>query len=79
MLHGLNKTLIAQSRVLTAQSDAALTYIEHLSQHRREIDRVDSEAAAFRRRADQNLAEITVKLNGLIGYVAGIKPPPQAH
>jgi hypothetical protein len=29
----------------------------------------------FRRRTDQNLAEITDKLNGLIGYVDGIPPP----
>jgi hypothetical protein len=35
----------------------------------------------FRRRTDQNLAEITDKLNGLIGYVAGQQPPPppRAH
>ncbi len=79
MLHGLNKTVLAQSKVLTAQSNAALSYIEHVSQQRREIERLDTEAAAFRRRTDQNLAEITDKLNGLIGYVAGIKPPPPAH
>jgi hypothetical protein len=29
----------------------------------------------FRRRTDQNLAEITDKLNGLIGYVDGMPPP----
>lgn len=30
----------------------------------------------FHRRTDQNLAQITDKLNGLIGYVAGMPPPP---
>jgi hypothetical protein len=33
------------------------------------------ELLEFRRRTGQNLAEITDKLNGLIGYVAGLKPP----
>ena len=28
-----------------------------------------------RRRTDQNLAEITDKLNGLIGYMDGLRPP----
>ena len=30
--------------------------------------------AQFQRRIEQNLAEITDKLNGLIGYVAGQQP-----
>jgi len=30
--------------------------------------------AEFRHRTEQNLAEITDKLNGLIGYVAGQRP-----
>ena len=32
------------------------------------------ESAVFQRRTEQNLAEITDKLNGLIGYVAGRGP-----
>ena len=40
------------------------------------IARLNAESAEFRSRTDQNLAEITDKLNGLIGYMAGIKPPP---
>ena len=36
------------------------------------------EILEFRRRTDQNLSEITGKLNGLIGYVVGF-PPPQPH
>ena len=34
------------------------------------------ELLEFHRRTDQNLAEITDKLNGLIGYVGGMNPPP---
>ncbi len=37
--------------------------------------RLNTEAAEFRRRTDQNLAEITDKLNGLIGYIDGMRPP----
>jgi hypothetical protein len=33
-----------------------------------------SEVMEFRRRTEQNLAEITDKLNGLIGYVDGMPP-----
>ena len=33
------------------------------------------ELLEFRRRTEQNLAEITDKLNGLIGYIAGLHPP----
>jgi hypothetical protein len=34
------------------------------------------EIAEYRRRTDQNLAEITDKLNGLIGFVDGMQRPP---
>ena len=70
MIHGIHKALIAQNK-------AMLTQIEHLEEHRQEHDRLSAETEEFRRRTDQNLAEITDKLNGLIGYVSGIKPPPQ--
>ena len=34
------------------------------------------EMTEYRRRIDHNLEEITDKLNGLIGYVDGFRPPP---
>jgi hypothetical protein len=34
-----------------------------------------AEGDVFRRRTEQNLAEITDKLNGLIGYIDGMNPP----
>ena len=34
-----------------------------------------AEILEFRRRTEQNLAEITDKLNGLIGYMDGLRPP----
>jgi hypothetical protein len=50
---------------------------EILKQHARMIEKHDlllEETQEFRRRTGQNLAEITDKLNGLIGYVAGERP-----
>ena len=40
----------------------------------REHSELIAESMAFRRRTEQNLVEITDKLNGLIGYVAGQRP-----
>jgi hypothetical protein len=34
-----------------------------------------AECAALQRRIEQNLAEITDKLKGLIGYIDGMRPP----
>jgi hypothetical protein len=57
--------------------------IEGLSLSRLRVEqsvlRLQEESAEFRRRTDQNLAEITDKLNGLISYVEGQRPggPPQ--
>jgi hypothetical protein len=34
-----------------------------------------AECAVFQRRTEQNLAEIRNKLNGLIGYIDGMRPP----
>ncbi len=40
----------------------------------REHAEILRETILFRRRTEQNLAEITDKLNGLIGYVDGLPP-----
>jgi hypothetical protein len=41
----------------------------------REHSELIAESAVFQRRTDQNLVEITDKLNGLIGYIDGMRPP----
>jgi hypothetical protein len=41
--------------------------------------RLREETAVFQRRTERNLAEITDKLNGLIGYVAGRDPEGLRH
>jgi hypothetical protein len=56
----------------------AMVVMAHIEKRQSEILKVHTERLAeseeFRRRTDQNLAEITDKLNGLIGYVAGQHP-----
>ena len=39
--------------------------------HRKRLTELETKSAQYRARTDQNLAEITDKLNGLIGYVEG--------
>jgi hypothetical protein len=55
-----------------------------LREHRERIVAMEQEtaehylrSAKYQERTDQNLAEITDKLNGLIGYVGNWKQPPQ--
>jgi hypothetical protein len=44
------------------------------SEHIRDLVQFRVQSEKFRLRTEQNLAEITDKLNGLIGYVAGQRP-----
>ena len=60
----LQDNLVVLAEIERRQSSILREHSEHLG-----------ELLEFRRRTDQNLAEITDKLNGLIGYVAGLKPP----
>jgi hypothetical protein len=63
----LQDTMIVIAEIEKRQSALLREHAEHLG-----------ELLEFRRRTDQNLAEITDKLNGLIGYVGGMnRPPPQ--
>jgi phosphoribosyl-dephospho-CoA transferase len=59
-----------QSKMLREHSERLVSVEEQISEYRRE-------SAKFQMRMDQNLAEITDKLNGLIGYVGNWKQPPQ--
>ena len=52
-----------------------MAYIEKKqSEHIRDLVEFRVQSEKYRTRIDQNLAEITDKLNGLIGYVAGQGP-----
>lgn len=63
----LQDAAIVMAEIEKRQSAILKDHAEHLG-----------EILEFRRRTDQNLSEITGKLNGLIGYVVGF-PPPQPH
>jgi hypothetical protein len=45
--------------------------VKEARNHRKKIAALEAKSAEYQARTDQNLAEITDKLNGLIGYVAG--------
>jgi hypothetical protein len=61
----LQDTLLVIAEIERRQSRMLLEHSEHIG-----------ELIEYRRRIDHNLAEITDKLNGLIGYVDGFRPPP---
>jgi hypothetical protein len=45
--------------------------VQEARRHRKKIALLEAKSAEYQARTEQNLAEITDKLNGLIGYVAG--------
>ena len=50
---------------------------KRMAEHDKRIAKLDRESAGYRRRTDQNRAEITDKLNGLIGYIDVQHKPQQ--
>jgi hypothetical protein len=64
----LQDNLVVISEIERRQSELLKVHSQHLVL-------IEAESAEYRRRTDQNLAEITDKLNGLIGYVSGERPP----
>jgi len=74
----LEDAMVVMAYMEARQTDRLLRQekeIEDLSLARARVDqtvlRLREESAVFQRRTEQNLAEITDKLNGLTGYVAG--------
>ena len=50
--------------------------VKEARNHRKKIAALEAKSAEYRVRTDENLAEITDKLNGLIGYVEGLGRRP---
>jgi len=67
----LQDNLIVIAEIERRQSAMLLEHREVLHEHIKHM----AEILEFRRRTEQNLAEITDKLNGLIGYMDGLRPP----
>jgi hypothetical protein len=75
----LQDTLVVISEIERRQS----SLLKERSERIVYLERLAQESAEFRhrteqlqQRTEQNLAEITDKLNGLIGYVDGLHKPP---
>jgi len=79
----LQDAMVVMAHMEVRQTERLLRHeseIEELALSRARVEqsvlRLEEESAVFRRRTEQNLAEITDKLNGLIGYVEGQHPRP---
>ena len=66
----LQETMVVMAYIEKKQSE----HIRDLVDFRTQSERLQMQADTFRKRTEENLAEITDKLNGLIGYVAGQDP-----
>jgi hypothetical protein len=66
----LQDTMVVMAHIEKLQSE----HISELVDFRIQSEKLRLQSEEFRRRTDQNLAEITDELNGLIGYVAGQNP-----
>ncbi len=71
----LQDTMVVMAHIQKTQSE----HLGELIDFRIQSERLQIESEKFRRRTEENLSEITDKLNGLIGYVAGQRPkdPPR--
>jgi hypothetical protein len=69
----LQDTMIVIAHIEKRQSE----HISELLEFRTESEKLQMQSEKFRLRTEQNLAEITDKLNGLIGYVADQRPDPK--
>jgi hypothetical protein len=65
-IRDLQDAVTVMAHLEKRQSELLLNHSEHLA-----------ELHEYRRRTEQNLAEITDKLNGMIGYVDGLNHPPK--
>lgn len=68
VIKDLQDTLIVISEIERRQSTLP-------REHGERNVRLEAESLEFRRRTEQNLAEITEKLNRLTGYGGGMNPP----
>jgi hypothetical protein len=66
----LQETMVVIAHIEKRQSE----HIRDLLEFRVQSENLQIQSETFQKRTEQNLAEITDKLNGLIGYVAGQGP-----
>lgn len=73
----LQDNLLVLAEIERRQSALLRQHSERIVANEEYIAKLNAESAEYRRRTDLNLAEISDKLNGLIGYVAGQNPPSE--
>jgi hypothetical protein len=66
----LQETMVVMAHIEKRQTE----HIRDLLEFRIQSEKLQIQSETFRKRTEENLAEITDKLNGLIGYVAGQRP-----
>lgn len=66
----LHETMVVMAHIEKRQTE----HIRELLEFRIQAQKLQIHSDTFRKRIEQNLAEITDKLNGLIGYVVGQGP-----
>jgi hypothetical protein len=69
----LQETMVVMAHIERRQTE----HIRELLEFRIQSEKLQIQSETFRKRTEENLAEITDKLNGLIGYVAGHGPSGQ--
>jgi hypothetical protein len=72
----LQDNLLVLTEIERRQSAMLREHSERIVANEEYIARLNAESAKYQRRTEQNLAEITDKLNGLIGYMDGQHRPP---
>ena len=66
----LQETMVVMAHIEKRQTE----HIRELLEFRIQSEKLQIQSETFRKRTEENLAEITDKLNGLIGYIAGQGP-----
>ena len=66
----------AQSRHERQIAEARRRHEQEIAEARSRHEQDMAEIRELQKRTELNLAEITGKLNGLIGYMDGLRPPP---
>ena len=77
VIRELQDTLTVMVEIERRQSSTLREHRERIEAMERETAEHYLRSAKYQERTDQNLAEITDKLNGLIGYVGNWKQQPQ--
>jgi len=78
-IQDLQDAMTVMAHLEKRQSEMLLDHSQRIAEseeHQRRTERNFEKIQEYQQRTDQNLSEITDKLNGLIGYIDGLRRPP---